>query len=56
MKKYKVRIKKSYEQEIEVEANDLDEAEEKATDLFDNQEISGYEMLLEESITEELED
>ena len=52
MSSYKVRIRKSYETEFEIEADDVFEAEEKGMELFDEQIISGNEMLFEESEVE----
>ena len=49
MNKYIVRVKKSYESEFEVEAEDVFEAEQKGIDLFDCQTIQGHEMLMEET-------
>lgn len=44
MKKYIVKIQRAYDTEIEVEAKDEIEAEEKAQDKYDEIEINGIEM------------
>lgn len=56
MPKYNVRVKKSYENEFEVEADDVFEAEQKGQDLFDCQTIQGHEMLFEETDCEIVEE
>lgn len=48
MSNYKVRVRKSYETEFEVEADDEFEADQIGISMFDELMISGNEMLFEE--------